>query len=66
MHKILLATVAFAGLTAATTLGAAAAPSATVVHVAPSPGLVTHVDYWDHHHRWHHRHWEHHHWRYYD
>ena len=66
MYKILLATVAFAGLTAATTLGAAAAPSAAGVHVAPSQPLVTQVDYYRNHHRWHHRRGEHRHWRYYD
>jgi hypothetical protein len=71
MHKILLATVAFAGLSAVTTLGAAAAPSAAPLaaglHATPAQPLATRVDYYDRdRHHWHHRHWEHHHWRYYD
>jgi hypothetical protein len=66
MHRILLAAVAFGGLTALASTGAVAAPSAAGVHMAPSQSLVTHVDYWDHHRHWHHRHWEHRRWRYYD
>ncbi len=70
MQKLLLAAVAFAGLTAVTTFGATAAPSAAPsaagVHAAPSQALVTQVDYYRNHHRWHHRRWEHRRWRYYD
>jgi hypothetical protein len=66
MYRMVLAAVAFAGLTAVTTLGATAAPSATGVHASPSQALVTQVDYYHNHHRWHHRRWEHRRWRYYN
>jgi hypothetical protein len=66
MRKILLVAVAIGGLTALTAAGASAAPSAAGLHVAPSQPLVTHVDYWNHHHHWHHRHWDHGHWHYWD
>ncbi len=66
MRKILLAAVALGGLTAMTSVGASAAPSAAGVHVTPSHPLVTHVQYYWHHRHWHHRRWEHHHWRYWD
>lgn len=66
MRRILLAAVVLGGLTAVTTLGASAAPSAAALHVAPSQPLVTHVDYNYHHHHWHHRRYEHGHWHYWD
>jgi hypothetical protein len=66
MRKILLVAVAIGGLTALTAAGASAAPSVAGLHVAPSQPLVTHVDYWNHHHHWHHRHWDHGHWHYWD
>jgi hypothetical protein len=66
VHKLLFATAAFVGLTAATILGATAAPvSAGHQHPQTHP-MVHHVDYQRNHHHWHHRHWEHHHWRYYN
>lgn len=65
MHRLLLAAAAIGGLTALTTLGAVAAPSAAGVHVTPSQPQLTQVDYYWNHHHWHHRHWEHDHWRYY-
>jgi hypothetical protein len=66
MRKLLLAAAAIGGLTAVTTLGAAAATPAMAVHETRVQPLVTRVDYNWHHHQWHHRHWEHHHWRYFD
>jgi hypothetical protein len=64
MHKLLLTAAALGGLTALTSFGASAAPSAAGIHVAPSQPLVTHVEYYYNHHHYQHRHWEHHHWRY--
>jgi hypothetical protein len=61
---MLLAAVALAGLTALTTAGASAAPSAAGFHMAPSQPGVTRVDYYRNHHHYHHRHWDHHHWHY--
>jgi hypothetical protein len=66
MRRILLAMAALGGLTALTAANASAAPSAAGLHVTPSQPLVTHVDYYYHHHHWHHRHWDHGHWRYWD
>jgi len=66
MRKLLLAAAAIGGLTALTSVGAVAAPSAAGLHVVPSEPLVTNVDYWHGHHHWHHRHWDHGHWRYWD
>jgi hypothetical protein len=67
MRKLLLAAVAFGGLTALAGTGASAAPSAAGVHMAPLDPTVTQVDYyyWRHRH-WHHRHWERNRWRYWD
>jgi hypothetical protein len=65
MRRTLLATVALAVVTALTSVGASAAPSAAGLHVAPSQALVTDVDYYWHHHHYHHRHWAHGHYHYY-
>ncbi len=66
MHKILLAGAALSVLTAVTSFGASAAPSAAPIHVAPAQPLATHVDFYYHHRHWHHRRWERNHWRYWD
>jgi hypothetical protein len=66
MHKILLAGAALGVLTALTSFGAVAAPSATGVRMAPSQPAVTHVDYFYHRRHWQHRRWERNHWRYWD
>ena len=64
MRKLLLAAVAFGGLSALGVGAASAVPSAAGLHVAPTQPPVTHVQYWYNHHEWHHRHYEHHHYRY--
>jgi hypothetical protein len=64
MRKMLLAAAVLGGLFALSS-HASAAPSATVLRVAPAPGLVTDVDYYYNHHHYHHRHWSHDHWHYY-
>jgi hypothetical protein len=66
MRKILLTAAAFGGLTALTTFGASAAPSAAGVHVVGSHPAVIQADYYWQHHHWHHRRWGHHRWHYWD
>jgi hypothetical protein len=65
MKKLLLTAATFGSLTALTSVGASAAPSAAGLYVAPSQQMTTDVDYtWNHHH-YHHRHYEHSHYRHY-
>jgi hypothetical protein len=65
MRRILLGAVALGVVTALSSVGASAAPSAASFHVAPSQALVTDVNYYWHHHYYHHRHWAHGHYHYY-
>ena len=64
MRRMLLMAVALGGLTALTTAGASAAPSAAGIHITPSHPAATQVDYYSNHHHYHHRRWDHHHWHY--
>lgn len=66
MRRMLLAAGALAGLTAMTTLHAAAAPSAAGFHAAPAQSLATNVDYYWNRRHWRHRHWHRGHWRYWN
>jgi hypothetical protein len=66
MRRLLFSIAALGGLTALTAFGAAAAPSAAGVHMAPPQPLASRVDYYHNHRHWHHRHWENHHWRYWN
>jgi hypothetical protein len=66
MRKLLLAAVAFGGLTALAASGAVAAPFAADVHRAQTQPMVTHVDYYHNHHHYHHRHYQHGHWHYWN
>ena len=65
MRKLLLAAVAFGGLTALAASGARP-PFAAGVHRAQTQPMVTHVDYYHYHHHYHHRHYQHGHWHYWD
>jgi hypothetical protein len=65
MRGILCGAAALGFVTALTSVGASAAPSAASLHVAPFQALVTDVDYYWHHHHYRHRHWAHGHYHYY-
>jgi hypothetical protein len=67
MRKLILATVALAGLVG---LGAPLASAQPYDHgrvEAPRDyRAASHSGYYWNHHTWHHRHWDHGHWRYYN
>jgi hypothetical protein len=68
MRKVLLATLATAGLFMLPMLSASAAPSKGLdaTHGMAANGIVTNVDYYYGHHHYHHRRWDHGHWHYWN
>jgi hypothetical protein len=65
MRRLLLLTVAVAGLSGLVATQASAAP-VQAFQTAPMQASIVHVDYYHNHHHWHHRRWDHGHWRYWD